>query len=323
MEIVTPDNFIRAESDVYFGNLVREGALGRFIHFRELTPMDEQRVIRQNRDTLYSAGVFDLDAAPVAVAMPDAGNRFMSMQVITEDHYVPEVIYGQGERTFTRQSVGTRYVMLAIRTLVDPSDDKDLDAVHRLQDAVEIRQAGAGSFETPDWDPVSQKKVRDALIALAATLPDTKRAFGTKETTEPVRRLICSASAWGGNPQEDALYLNVVPSRNDGETVFRLTVRDVPVDDFWSVTVYNTDGYFTPNPQNAYSLNDVTATKGGDGAVSIQFGGCDGATPNCLPITPGWNYMVRLYRPRQAILDGEWTFPEAQPLGGETQIPRL
>jgi hypothetical protein len=88
----------------------------------------------------------------------------------------------------------------------------------------------------------------------------------------------------------------------------------VPVDGFWSVTVYNRDGYFTPNPQNAYSLNNITAQRGPDGNITIQFGGCDAATPNCLPITPGWNYLVRLYRPQDKILNGEWTFPEVQPI---------
>ena len=33
--------------------------------------------------------------------------------------------------------------------------------------------------------------------------------------------------------------------------------------------------------------------------------------PNMLPITPGWNYLVRLYRPRAEVLDGTWKFPEA------------
>ena len=91
----------------------------------------------------------------------------------------------------------------------------------------------------------------------------------------------------------------------------RLAVRDVPVDGFWSVTVYNKDGYFTPNAGTAYSLNDVTAEKAADGSVTIQFGGCAEHSVNCLPVTPGWNYMVRLYRPQQSILEGEWTFPEA------------
>lgn len=106
----------------------------------------------------------------------------------------------------------------------------------------------------------------------------------------------------------------MVPERNDATTVHRLTVHDVPVDGFWSVTVYNKDGYFTPNERNAYSLNNITARKAPDGTTTIQFGGCDDAAVNCLPITQGWNYMVRLYRPHPTILDGSWTFPAAQPV---------
>ena len=80
------------------------------------------------------------------------------------------------------------------------------------------------------------------------------------------------------------------------------------------LVAYNAHGYFEPNEQDAYTLNNLTAKKSGDGSVAVQFGGWDGKTPNCLPITPGWNYIVRLYRPRAEILRGTWTFPEAQPL---------
>ena len=270
-------------------------------------------MIRANRDTLYSAAVFDLDAGPVTVTLPDAGDRFMSMQVIDQDHYTHEVIYTTGPHTITREQIGTRYVAVAVRTLVDPNDPADMAAVHRLQDAIAVQQDGPGSFEVPKWDPLSKRTVRDALVTLATTLPDTKRTFGTKEDTDPVRHLIGSANAWGGNPETDALYLTVVPTQNGGGTVHRLTVGDVPVDGFWSVTVYNKDGYFSPNPQNAYSFNNVTAQKGADGNTTIQFGGCDGSVPNCLPTTSGWNYTVRLYRPQPQVLDGSWTFPEARP----------
>ncbi len=166
----------------------------------------------------------------------------------------------------------------------------------------------------PDWDPATQKKVRDALLTLASTLPDFKRAFGTKEQVDPIRHLIGTAAAWGGNPDKDATYLNFTPAGNDGSTVYKLSVKDVPVDAFWSISVYNAAGYFEKNPQNAYSINNLTAKKSDDGLIAIQFGGCDGKIPNCLPIMKGWNYTVRLYRPRAEILNGKWKFPEPQPV---------
>jgi hypothetical protein len=155
--------------------------------------------------------------------------------------------------------------------------------------------------------------VRDALIVLGTTLTDTSHAFGTKNEVDPVQRLISAATTWGGNPRKDAIYLNFTPQKNDGNTVYKLNVRDVPVDGFWSVSLYNADGYFQKNQYDAYSLNNITSKKNDDGSVTIQFGPCDGKIPNCLPIMAGWNYTVRLYRPHQEILDGKWKFPEAQP----------
>ena len=314
--LVTGDNFTRAETDTYFANIVKEaGGPGRFFHRRELEPIDKQIVIRGNRDTLYSAAVFDLDAGPVTVTLPDAGNRFMSMIVIDEDQYTPAVYYGAGSHSFNRKQIGTRYLMLALRTLVNPSDPADLKKVHALQDGVKVSQQKPGSFAVPDWDQASHKRVRDALLVLYATLPDQNRMFGTRQQVDPVRRLIGSAGGWGGNPDTEARYLNVTPARNDGKTIYRLAVKgDVPVDGFWSITVYDAEGRLQRNQYEAYSINNLTATKGEGGSITVQFGGCDGKIPNCLPTVPGWNYMARFYRPRAEILNGTWKFPEAQPV---------
>jgi hypothetical protein len=311
---VTVDNFVRAETHLYFSNSVNGGGFGGWHHVRELMPIDHQTVIRGNRDTLYSSRVFDLDAGPVTITLPDAGARFMSLQLITEDQYT-WTEYGAGPRTIDKAKAGTRYVLAGIRTLVDPNDPKDPDRAHALQDAIVVSQPGGpGKFEIPNWDKASQKKVRDALLVLASTVSDTRHAFGTKEEVDPVQYLIGAASAWGANGPRDAIYLNVVPPKNDGLTNYTLTVADVPVDGFWSISLYNAEGYYEKNSSDAYTLNNITAKKGNDGKTVIRFGGCDGKTPNCLPIMKGWNYMVRLYRPRKEILDGTWKFPEAQPV---------
>ena len=241
---VTVDNFIRAETDLYLGNIVKEGGLGNLIHRREPASIDSQTVIRLNRDTLYSSAVFDLDAGPVTITLPDAGKRFMSLLVINEDHYAPAAFYGAGSHTFTKEKVGTRYIAAAIRTLIDPASPKDVEQVHALQDAIKVSQKSIGKFETPKWDAASQKKVRDALLVLSSTMPDFKKSFGTKQQVDPVRHLVATAAAWGGNPDRDATYLNITPTKNDGNTVYKLNVKDVPVDAFWSISVYNADSYY-------------------------------------------------------------------------------
>jgi hypothetical protein len=310
---VTPDNFVRAESDLYFSGVVKDGGFGKFMHRREPTPIAQQTVIRMNRDTLYSAAVFDLDAGPVTITLPDSGKRFLSMQVIDEDEYSPEVVYGAAVRTLKKDEIGTRYVIVAIRILVDPNDPKDVEAVHALQDAIKVSQPGGpGSFKVRNWDASSQVKVREGLLSLASTIPDTKGMFGPKDKVDAIRHLIGSASAWGGNPEQDALYLNVTPTHNDGKTIYKLDVKDVPVDGFWSISVYDAKGYFVANPQNAYSLNNLIAKPADDGSFALQFGGCEATIANCLPVPPGWNYLVRLYRPKPEILNGGWTFPEPQ-----------
>jgi hypothetical protein len=311
---VTVENFTRAETDTYFANLIKDsGGLGKFGHHREPPSIDNQIVIRMNRDTLYSSAVFDLDAGPATVTLPNAGKRFMSMQVINEDQYTPEVVYGAGNYMLTKEKIGTRYVQTIVRTLVDPTSPKDIEEVHALQDAIKVNQKSEGKFEIPNWDEASHKKVREALLVLAATLPDSKRMFGTKQAVDPVRFLLGAAVGWGGNPDKDAAYLQVTPAKNDGEGVYKLNVKDVPVSGFWSVSVYNAQGYYEKNPYNAYSINNITAQKSPDGSIGVQFGGCDGKIPNCLPIMKGWNYVVRLYRPRDEILKGTWKFPEVKP----------
>jgi len=311
---VTIDNYNRAQSDVYFALIAKSGGFGKFRHGRDLAAIGRGGIIRPNRDTLYSLAVFDLDAGPVTITLPDPDRHFMTMQIINEDQYTQPVYYGAGSHTLTREMIGTRYAGVAVRVLVDPRDKNDLREIHSFQDAIKVTQQNPGTFQVPNWDEANRKKVQAALLQLGTTISDTRRMYGANENkVDPIRHMIGSAMLWGGAPEKDALYLPITPERNDGTTIYRLTVRDVPVDGFWSATVYNSEGYIEPNQYATYSVNSYTAVKGPDGSVTVQFGGCDGKTPNCLPIIKGWNYTVRLFRPRLEILDGRWKVALAAP----------
>ena len=162
--LVTVDNYNRAQTDVYFAGVVKNGGFGKFRHGRELAPPVQQGIVRPNRDTLYSFAVVDLDAGPVTITLPDAGKRFMGMQVVNQDQYTPATYYGAGTHTLTREMIGTRYAIAVVRFLVDFSNKEDVGQVHALQDAIKFSQERPGTFEIPNWDEASLKKVQAALM---------------------------------------------------------------------------------------------------------------------------------------------------------------
>lgn len=309
---VTVDNFVRAETDLTMKRYVDQGAFGKLLHLRHPTPIDKQDVIRMNRDTLYSVGVFDL-SHPVTISKPDSGGRFQSMLIINQDHSMPPVEHGSGGFSLSKGVIGTRYVMVLFRTFVDANDPSDIKAANALQDRIEVSQSNLGHFEIPDWDEKTLATVRDAINVLASTKTDTSEYFGNKDELNPLYHLLGTAYGWGGNPKEAAMYATVVPARNDGKTPYTLTAKNVPVDGFWSVTVYNANGFMEMNDLDAYSYNNVTARPNDDGSITIHFGG-DPKQTNYLPITKGWNYAVRMYQPHEEIISGKWTFPEAKPV---------
>lgn len=289
--------------------------LGEWSHLRGFTPIEKQNVVRMNRDTLYSSLVLDL-STPVVLTKSDTGDRYQSILVVNEDHLARKVIYEPGEYRLTKEDLGSRYVAVIGRTLVDAEDPDDMARAHAAQDGLKLIQADKGRFEIPNWDQRSLEEMREALKILGRYLPSRDAAFGaTIEEVDPVAYLIGSADAWGGWKPENAVYMNFTPARNDGMTPHVLTLKDVPSapNAFWSISVYNQEGYFQENEFDAYVINSRKAETSADGSVRIHFGG-DPSQPNFLPIVGGWNYMLRIYLPQESYFDGSWAPPEATPI---------
>jgi hypothetical protein len=191
-------NFARAETDMYFARMVNQaGGLSKFHHVRAPTPIAQQDVARMNHDTLYSSAIFDLDAGPVTISLPDVGARFMSVLIVNEDHYAMEAHYAPAKRTFTRDQVGTRYFAALVRTFVDPNDPEDVEAANAAQDAITIDQAASGSFVIPEWDTVTHEKARAALLALNALGGTKDNRFGRPDDVDTVSWLLGTAAGWG------------------------------------------------------------------------------------------------------------------------------
>ena len=310
--IVNVDNFVRAETAVNFNKTLKltNGEVNKLFHFREPMPLDDPAVIRSNRDTLYSGAIVDISKG-ATLTIPETNGRYVSVMVVNEDHYLNKMYHGQGTYKLTMDEFDTPYVNVTIRTLVDASDPEDVKQVRAIQDGMVLQANSAKPYTHPQYDQASYEAAYKAVIELSRFLPDTKRTFGKKEDVSEVRHMLGTAMGWGGLPEHEAYYLTIEPNLPVG--AYELTVKDVPVDAFWSISLYNKDGYFQENEYNAYSVNNITGTPNEDGSFTVHFGG-DPESVNYLYIMEGWNYSVRLYQPRKEILEGEWTFPDVKPV---------
>ena len=309
MKDVNVANFVRAESDVAIKKIYDIVGLSTWLHNRTPTPIDQQNVIRMNRDTLYSAVVLDL-SEPATIIMPEIGGRYQSMHVINQDHYSFAKIK-PGRYELTQEKVGSRYAYIIVRTFCDANDPDDVKATNAVQDALKV-EGGSGSLDLPDWNIEQIMEARGALNTLAKLGASNVGAFGTKEEVDPINHLIFTAAGWGGLPNKQTIAELGSVEKNDGTPHVLNVPQDVPVRAFWSVTVYNADGFISENDLGVYSYNNVTAKPNADGSITIHFGG-DPDQINYLPISEGWNYGIRMYEPGDEILNGSWTFPKIVP----------
>ena len=77
--------------------------------------------------------------------------------------------------------------------------------------------------------------------------------FGKKSDVNTTRHLIGTAMGWRGLPESEAYYY--IESEPQVTWRYTFAFKDVPVDAFWSVTIYNRDGYLETNPYNSYTAS--------------------------------------------------------------------
>lgn len=307
---VGADNFVRTETDRTFADIqTAAGGINQLSHNREPADINNQKIIRLNRDTLYSFGVVDISEG-AELTLPDSKGRYMSAMIINQDHYVNNVYHDAGTYTLTQDEFDTPFVMVAVRILADPNNAEDVKEVNDLQDQIEIASRSSTSFEPSEYDSGSLDATRSSLLELARGLDGLTNSFGKHEDLNMVHHLIATAAGWGGLPDREASYVGLEP-KEEGD-FHEITMEDVPVDAFWSISVYNASGFFEPNSKNTYTINNITGTPNDDGSMTVRFTSDINKMdlPNTILTPENWNILIRLYRPRDEFFAKSWSVPE-------------
>lgn len=311
MKKVTPENYIRAEVDFAFADFQKNAGdeINKFFYITKLTPLDEQTVVRMNRDTLYAGAVVDTEGGATITIPEFPDDRYFSVFVIDNDHYAPTVFYQSGTHKIPSD---TKYVALVQRIqLMNPSDEEDIALVNKLQKQIKINATSADPFPDPKWDKASMLALRTEYEKEFQKFDQYESDWmGRRGEVNEETRHLAVAGAWGLFPEKDAVYINYT-GPSDPNNCYRATYTVPENKAFWSITVYGNDG-FMKSDNNI--VNDRNVKLNDDGTFTVFFGSEDqcGDKPNRVDITEGWNFLMRVYRPGPSILSREYKLPDVK-----------
>lgn len=309
MKPVTPETYVRAESDRQFEIIVKmAGGVNRFFHFRSPTPLDKQNIVRMNRDTLYSMGIVDTSNGATITVPPLPKDRYTSVYLVDNDHYCPFVIYDAGTHELPKD---TKYLGVGVRIQVfNPNDSDEIVLINKLQDQFVIQADSADPFPPIEWDRQSLKTLTQQHEKEFAGFADYKGMMGPRETVNEKTRHLAAATAWGLFPEQDAKYLNY-HGGTDPKVCHKATYNVPENNAFWSITVYGKDGYL--ESENSI-VNSSNVRLNPDDTFTVYFGkkrSC-GEVANRLDVTEGWNFLMRVYHPGPSVLSGTYKLPEVE-----------
>jgi hypothetical protein len=309
---VTPETYIRAETDrAFLGGAMQAGGVNLFDHHRAPTPVDQQPIVRMNKDTLYSGAIIDTEGGATITIPEIPGDRYVSVLLIDNDHYVPFVIYTAGTHKLPQD---TKYLGALIRLQIfDANDQAEIAQVNKLQDQFVITANSADPLPPFKWNMASLLTLTEQYEKEAHQLENYNGMQGPRgKLVKEKSRHLAAAAGWGLFPEQDAIYLNYNGGHDD-QQCYQASYQIPDNNAFWSITVYGSDGYMKSDNVVGNSSN---VKLNADGTFTVHYGSKEvcGDVPNRLDVTEGWNFLMRIYRPGPSVVDGTYKLPNAEPV---------
>lgn len=302
---VTPEMYPTVETSRQLLLLQEKAPVNRVAHNRQLTPTDDQPVVRMNRDSYYSFASVDVSAGASITIPPVPEGTYVSVQPVTEDHRIQPMSYGSGTFPLATHTGTHLYLVIRLDSTLSVAE------ANRIQDGMTITAASSEPFTT---ETVNKDSFEAAENLLRSKTPAMLKAEGndanfgmfTAPTDESrgmyseYKHMMGAALGWGGAQLKDNIY--ELSPQYPAEGCYEATFEDPRNGAFWSFTVYNEEGFMFDDLAN---MSSDTATPNDDGTFTVNFG-CGESGVNNLPIVNEsgvFNVIVRHYRPSERVRD--------------------
>ncbi len=317
---VTRHNFAFASLDVAMEKEAQLGAINQFYHHRKPMELDKQPAVLMNRDTLYSFAIIDATHG-ATVSVPKGDGRYVSIHLMQHDHVTDNVYYGGGEYTIDPATV-TDFLVVNIRSQVNPNDPADIAKANAIQDQYQITFPDGYTpkkFQVIDWNEAELKTLTYEYVKLADSR-GVSRTMGARGTIAQEDINVGAAAATGLLPDQHAWYsfkTYEVSKATCYAATYPVPGMTDPELGFYSMTIYGDDLYLKTEKGSSLSNHELVPDDGGK-SFTLHFGtpGTCGSDAKNLLIAPtdNWTLAFRVYMPDRSVQDNEYVLPEPKPV---------
>ena len=320
-------DFVQTEGTNSMNSPIQHVGWNKLLHIPKITAYEDKFVVRPNNDTLYTMTMVDIEEGYAVLQFPKT-DRYISALIYDREHYIldggvlinetrPIILVKKGnpipkiDGIVIESKLGI--VSPIIRTLVRGTDD--IPAAHAVQKQITLTKVGPERHSGLMQPVLKEEKFKEMREFFRKRTGKTSwdDMYGSRSDNIPMIDLAQGVyEGLGAFPAYAARYVSIFHDTAGKELhaskQYNLVVpADIPVNNFWSVTVYDDDGLLIPNEERIHNSSSEISVKNRDGSTTVTFGQCTPKINNCIPTGKGdWNFTWRYYGPEGAIADGSW-----------------